>query len=163
MTKDVLVKMIEFSEGNTHDIDHLLKVTAYANLIANLEDLDSKTRQIIELTAIVHDIACPLCRVKYGNTSGKNQEIESEALLRTFFAEFNLPSDILERIIYIVSHHHTYENIDGIDYQIIIEADYLVNAAESSYSKENIKYFYENIAKTASGKKLIREIYWCER
>lgn len=159
MIKDVLVKMIEFSKGNTHDIDHFLKVTAYANLIADLENLDSKTKQIIELTAIVHDIACPLCRVKYGNTNGKNQEIESEALLRTFFEEYNLSSDILERIIHIVSHHHTYENVDGIDYQIILEADYLVNAAESSYSKENTQAFYEKVAKTQSGKKLIREIY----
>lgn len=157
MTKNILLKMIEFSEGNTHDIDHFLKVTAYAKLIADLENLDSGTKLIVELTAIVHDIACPLCRVKYGNTSGKNQEIESEALLREFFREFSLPADVLERIIHIVSHHHTYEGIDGVDYQILIEADYLVNAAESAYGRENIECFCDNIAKQLQEKSCLEK------
>ena len=26
------------------------------------------------MAAVVHDIACPLCREKYGNTNGKHQE-----------------------------------------------------------------------------------------
>ena len=36
---------------------------------------------------------------------------------------------------YLVGHHHTLKDIEGIDYQILIEADYIVNAYESEYSK----------------------------
>ena len=32
-----------------------------------------------------------------------------------------------------MTHHHTYTGVDGIDYQILLEADYLVNADESHY------------------------------
>ena len=48
-----------------------------AKTIGELEGLDRHTQEVLELAAVVHDIACPLCREKYGNASGKNQERES--------------------------------------------------------------------------------------
>lgn len=32
--------------------------------------------------------------------------------------------DIIERVCYLVGHHHTYNSIDGMDYQILVEADF---------------------------------------
>ena len=58
----ILEKMIAFSEGNTHDIDHLTRVWAYAKTIGELEGLDPETQFVLEVAAITHDIACPLCR-----------------------------------------------------------------------------------------------------
>lgn len=69
--------MIEFYEGNIHDIDHFLKVWALAKTIGEAEKLDAKTQEILEVASVIHDIACPLCRVKYGNTNGAHQEAES--------------------------------------------------------------------------------------
>ena len=40
----------------------------------------------------------------------------------------------MNRVAYLVGYHHSPEQIDGIDYQILIEADYIVNASESGYS-----------------------------
>ena len=77
-------KMIDYSHGNLHDINHFMKVYAYAKMIADEEQLDPDTQKLVEMTALVHDIACPLCRVKYGNTNGKNQEKESAALIAEF-------------------------------------------------------------------------------
>lgn len=152
-------KMIEFYMKSTHDIEHFLKVTAYAKLIGSLENLDSKTYDILEIAAIVHDISCPLCREKYGSAYGNRQEEESEALLRPFLEEFSLEKDVLERIIYLVCHHHTISGIDGLDYQILLEADFLVNASESKMELSEIKHFYNHVVKTASGKKLFQSIY----
>ena len=78
-------KMIDYSHGNLHDINHFMKVYAYAKMIADGEQLDPDTQKLVEMTALVHDIACPLCRVKYGNTNGKTQEKESAALIAEFF------------------------------------------------------------------------------
>ena len=72
--------MISFSDGNIHDIDHFVRVWNYAKTIAELEDIDSETQYILEVAAITHDIACPLCREKYGNTNGKHQEEEGISL-----------------------------------------------------------------------------------
>lgn len=70
----ILVKMIDYSAGNRKDINHLMKVHSYARIIGKGEGLSEELQKITEIAAIVHDIACPLCRNKYGNTNGKYQE-----------------------------------------------------------------------------------------
>lgn len=152
-------KMVDYYQGNKHDVAHFIKVYTYAKTIGELEQLDADTQQILELAAIVHDIACPLCRIKYGNTNGKNQEAESPALVEPFLAELSVPQDKIERISWLVAHHHTYTNVDRIDYQILLEADYLVNADESEYSLKAIQTTYERVFKTESGRRLLRSIY----
>ena len=107
----------------------------------------------------MHDIACPLCREKYGNTNGKYQETEGIALTEEFLEEFDMENDAEERIVYLVSHHHTLDEINGMDYQRLIEADYIVNADESGYSKENIKNTMDTVFKTETGKSILKSIY----
>lgn len=152
-------KMIAFYGHNTADINHFLKVSAFAEIIGKLEGLDSTEQDVLEIAAIVHDIACPLCREKYGNTNGKYQEKESEALLRPFLSEFHLPEAIEEQVIYLVSHHHTYTNVQGNAHQILLEADYLVNAEESSYSIANLKQAQNQIFKTATGLHILNSMF----
>ena len=151
-------KMIIFSKGNLHDITHFLQVWAFAKTIGNLEGLDEETQFILEAAALVHDIACPLCREKYGNTNGKMQEKEGEVLARDFLSATDFTSCQIDRITYLVGHHHTFNDVDGLDYQILLEADYLENAIENNYAKENIENFLERICKTAAGKKLIKSV-----
>ena len=151
-------KMIIFSKGNQHDITHFLQVWAFAKTIGNLEGLDEETQFILEAAALVHDIACPLCREKYGNTNGKMQEKEGEVLVRDFLSATDFTSCQIDRIAYLVGHHHTFKDVDGLDYQILLEADYLENAIENNYSKENIENFLERICKTDAGKKLIKSV-----
>ena len=155
----IMEKMIDFSEGNLHDIDHLTHVWTYARTIGELEGLPEETQYILEVAAITHDIACPLCREKYGNTDGKYQEQEGAELVRKFLADTGMTEAQIERVSYLVGHHHTFTGINGLDYQILVEADYIVNADESHYSRENIKNFAEKIAKTESGKRMIKAVF----
>ena len=78
----IMEKMIAFSNGNLHDMNHLMCVWTYAKTIGELEGLDRKTQETLEIAAITHDIACPLCREKYGNTNGKRQEEEDRKSTR---------------------------------------------------------------------------------
>ncbi len=156
---DILNKMISYSEGNLHDIAHFLKVHSFAQTIALQENISPKDQQTLEIAAILHDIACPLCRKKYGNTNGKHQEEEGKILAESFLKDFNLPQEMKERIVYLVSHHHTYTNINGIDYQILLEADFLVNADESNMTKEAIQNAKNQFFKTKTGTNLLKTIY----
>mgnify|MGYP002231341420 CR=1 FL=1 len=61
-----------------------LKVHQYARLIGKLEHLEKREQEILEVAAIVHDIACPMCREKYGNSAGYLQEQEGPALVKRF-------------------------------------------------------------------------------
>ncbi len=156
---EILKKMIDYSDGNRHDINHLLKVWGYAKTIGELEGLDEKTQRILEVAAILHDIACPICREKYGNTNGKYQEQEGIPLAQDFLKDTGLPVDEIDRIVYLVGHHHTLTDIEGQDYQILVEADYIVNADESSYSIGNIRNTCEKIFKTGSGIEILKSVF----
>lgn len=155
----ILVKMIDYSAGNRKDINHLMKVHSYARIIGKGEGLSEELQKITEIAAIVHDIACPLCRNKYGNTNGKYQEAEGPALTESFLADTGLTRVEIARIAYLVGHHHTYEGVDGLDYQILLEADYLVNADESGYSRENILHMRDTVFQTKTGTALLESIY----
>lgn len=156
---EVIVKMIDYSNGNLHDINHFMKVYSYAKTIGECENLDENTQTILETAAIVHDIACPLCREKYGNTNGTYQEKEGEILTAEFLKDTGYSKEFIDRIVYLVGHHHTLKDINGLDYQILIEADYLVNADESNYSKENITNTLEKVFKTKTGITLLKSMY----
>lgn len=152
-------QMIVFSNGNLHDITHFITVWTYAKTIGELEGLKPDTQYLLEAAAIVHDIACPLCREKYGHADGKLQEKEGPALVRAFLADSGITEAQKERIAYLVGHHHTLSGIEGDDYQILIEADYLTNASEQGYSAANIEHFRNTIMKTESGKKLAAALF----
>ena len=159
MIAQIMKKMIERANGNTHDIHQFIMVWSYAKTIGELEKLDDQTQFILEVAAITHDIACPLCREKYGNTNHYYQEKEGMVLVSEFLDEFDLTAAQKDRVTYLVGHHHTLNDIDGKDYQILIEADYLVNANEMSFSIANIKNFGEKVFKSVSGISLLKTIY----
>lgn len=156
---EIMRKMIAFSDGNIHDIDHFIKVWTYAKTIGELEGLTEEEQFVLEVSAILHDIACPLCREKYGNTNGKYQEQEGTTLAADFLKDTGLTEKQSDRVVYLVGHHHTCSGVDGVDYQILLEADFIVNAGESGYSLESIGSFISNTAKTATGISLLKSIY----
>lgn len=61
--------------------------------------------------------------------------------------------------MFLIGHHHTYTNVTGMDYQILIEADFLVNFEEENTDTEAIKKVYKNIFKTKTGKEFCRNIF----
>ena len=67
--------------------------------------------------------------------------------------------DVIDRVSYLVGHHHTYTDIDGMDYQILVEADFLVNILEDGLAKEAALQAYHNIFKTESGKNICQEMF----
>ena len=152
-------RMIGFYRGNCRDINHFLKVWAMAKTIGELEGLDRHTQEVLELAAVIHDIACPLCREKYGDTDGKHQELESPPLVEAFFAELPVDRADVARISWLAAHHHTYTDIGGVDHQILLEADYLVNADEHGDSRSAVENFRRRIFRTAAGTQLLNSIY----
>ena len=62
-------------------------------------------------------------------------------------------------LAYLVGHHHTFHDIDGLDYQILVEADYIANATENGYSKKNVENFMQKIMKSESCKRILKAIF----
>ena len=159
VVSSAIEKMIAFYQGNLHDINHFLKVWAFARTIGEQEGLDEQTQRTLELAAVVHDIACPACREKYGNANGKYQELESPPLVEKFFEGMPVERRMAERISWLVAHHHTYTDGEGMDYRILLEADFLVNAGEGGLSRAAIETMRQNVFRTETGIRLLDSVY----
>ncbi len=152
-------EMIKLYNGDAKRIQHFCKVHSYAKLIAEMENVDEHTLFIIEVAALTHDIGIHLCEEKYGNCNGKLQEKEGPALAEKLLTKLGFMKDVAERVMYLIAHHHTYDDINGIDYQILVEADFLVNMYEDGLSKDVVEYAYNKIFKTDSGMKICAEMF----
>ena len=159
MINQLHLAMIELYRGDATRIQHFCKVHSYAKLIAESEQVDEKCLFTLEAAALTHDIGIHLCEEKYGNCNGKLQEKEGPALAEKLLGELGFDRNISERVQYLIAHHHTYGNINEMDYQILVEADFLVNIMEEGSLKEAAIKAYQNIFKTSCGKKICREMF----
>ena len=159
MINQLHLAMIELYKGDAKRIQHFCKVHSYAKLIAETENVDKNCQFIIEAAALTHDIGIHFCEEKYGNCNGKLQEKEGPAIAEKLLGELEFDQDISERVQYLIAHHHTYNNIDEMDYQILVEADFLVNIMESDLSKEATLKAYHTIFKTTCGKTICKEMF----
>jgi uncharacterized protein len=159
MISKLIDKMIKYETGCPKRINHFLKVYSFAKLIAENENLSDDIMQIVSVASIVHDIGIKISIDKYNSTSGKYQEKEGPVIAQKMLAELGFKQDLIDRVSFLIANHHSYDNIDGIDYQILIEADFLVNIFEDGLSKEQAEHIEERYFKTAYGKKLLETMY----
>ena len=159
MLNELTAKMIEYYSGDPKRIQHFVKVHEFSRLIAENEQLDEKTRFTIETAALVHDIGIKNSEKRFGTCTGKQQEQLGPPEAKRMLSDLSFPADIIERVCYLVGHHHTYTDIDGIDLQILIEADFLVNLYEDGTSADGIVSAYDTIFKTESGKRICCEMF----
>ena len=156
--------MIEFYRDDPARIQHFIKVHSFAKLIGEEEHLDEKLLYILEAAAYVHDIGIRPAEAKFGRCDGKLQEQEGPAEARKLLTDMGTFSEAqIERICWLVGHHHTYDSITGIDYQILLEADFLVNIYEDNLPADAIRKVREKIFKTSAGRALLETMFGVEK
>ena len=154
--------MIAYYDGDPKRIQHYTKVHSYARLIGIGEELDDASLFILEAAAYTHDIGIRVAEEKYGRCDGKLQEQEGPIIAQKMLSQLGFENYIVERICFLIGHHHTYDNIDGLDYQILVEADFLVNLYEDDAGNRAINKAYKRIFKTETGKKIFRLMFGYE-
>ncbi len=157
---NLLAAMIRYDRGSAQRIQHLVKVHDLSVAIGTLEGLDERTLYILESAAILHDIGIRPSLEKYGSGMGKYQEQEGPAEAEKLLREIGgYDEEHIARVKYLVGHHHTYDNMDGLDYQILVEADFLVNLYESQKKYDAILKAEQHIFKTATGIQFLRDMF----
>jgi HD superfamily phosphodiesterase len=156
---DLYIRMITYFEGDPKRIAHLTKVHSFARIIGLKEELDEVSLFILEAAAYTHDIGIRPAEKKYGSSDGKLQEQEGPIEAESMLIELGVENYLIDRICYLIGHHHTYDNIDGLDYRILVEADFLVNIYEDDLSDRAIQNAFENIFKTKTGRELCLKMY----
>lgn len=153
------LKMTEYFAGDPERIQHFIKVHSFARIIGLEEKLPAKVQKILEAAALVHDIGIRPAEEKYGFSNGKLQEQEGPAEAVKMLKELKFDEEFIQRVAYLVGHHHSYGEIEGMDYQILVEADFLVNYYEEDISVEKIQNSVKKIFRTATGIRLAKTIY----
>lgn len=152
-------EMITYYEGDPKRIQHFIKVHSFAKMIGTLENLDDRELFILEAAALVHDIGIKAAEEKYGSCEGRLQEKEGRALAEQMLMKLNFDVAVTERVAYLVGHHHTYMDIEGMDYQILVEADFLVNLYEDAVSLGAVRAALQKIFKTETGKEICETMF----
>jgi len=159
MISAIMGDMIRYFKGDVKRINHALKVYCFASLISKKSDSDSQKHLIISISGLLHDIGIPEAERKYQSSSGKYQEREGPPIAREILRSYNLDDMVVDRICFIIGNHHSYSKIDDMDFQILVEADFLVNIFEDSQSLEYVKNVREKIFRTEPGIRLLDEMY----
>lgn len=147
----VALAMMQKNGGDIKRIEHTLKVYGYAQLLGVAENLDDNALEILELTALLHDIGIHVAEKKYGKSTSHFQETEGPPVAREILTALDFKPEIMDRVCFIISKHHTFTAVDGIDFQLLVEADFLVNSIEDHMTDRQIAHFAKNIFSSESG------------
>ncbi|AAK81525.1 CRISPR/Cas system-associated endonuclease Cas3-HD [Clostridium acetobutylicum] len=159
IVSNVIKEMILYFDGDVRRINHALKVYSFSKTIGQLENIPEEMFKILEVAAVLHDIGIKESERKYNSSAGNYQELEGPAVAKSLLEKFNLEDTFVNRVCYLIGHHHTYTEIDNLDYQILIEADFIVNIFEDSIPKDNVDIVKKKYFKTTTGVSLIDSMY----
>lgn len=151
--------MIAYFKGDVKRIQHFLKVFAIARTIGINEKLPEDVQYLLEVAAITHDIGIKVSEEKFGSSDGAYQEQEGPAEAEKLLSEIGYEEDFIDKVCFLIAHHHTYKGIDNAPYRILVEADFLVNIYEEHISMELAKNVKEKIFRTESGIKMFEDMY----
>ena len=149
--------------GDAKRIQHFLKVSSLCTLIGRQEGLSEEELVLLEAVGYVHDIGIRVAMDLYGKQTWALQEELGPEPARELLTKHGFPAEMIDRICYLVGHHHTFTDIQGMDYQILVEADFLVNLYERGVNKEAVQKTYDEIFQTETGKKICEIMFLRER
>jgi hypothetical protein len=151
--------MIDYFAGDAKRVQHFVKVHSFAKLIGQSEKLSPSSLTVLEAAAYVHDIGIKTAEAICGRCDGKLQEQYGPAEAEKILRRSGFDEGLIARVCYLVGHHHTYNCIDGSDYQILVEADFLVNFYEDGCDKKTISATLQKIFKTDTGKRICKVMF----
>ncbi len=159
MKSEAVQLMQEYFAPDQGQVQHALAVTEFAERIYTGERVEQPfTALVVTLAGLFHDVGIPEALRLHGTAAGPYQEEAGEPIARRLLTSLSVRPDVLERVCYIVRHHHSQEFIDGLDFQIIFEADALVNLPNRHRAGRLTGSLAETIAQvfvTDTGRKLI--------
>ncbi len=152
-------EMMRFNKGDTRRIEHSIKVFSYAQIMGRLENLGPNQQLILEITALLHDIGIQAAEKKLGHSTAKLQESEGPPVARQILESLGISEEVITRVCFIIGHHHTLTAIDDIVFQLLVEADFLVNSVEDEMDEYQVNGFSVSYFKTVSGHNFLKMLF----
>jgi HD superfamily phosphohydrolase YqeK len=144
--------------SDTKRINHTLKVAQYAEEILKIE---GGHPLVVLGAAYLQDIGITEAEKKNGSASVEDQEKEGKVIAEDILMKLNVQRGIVNEICDIIGHHHHPRERETLNFQILFEADWLVNMQENGLSKDpkKVEETIEKNFRTVTGKNLASELF----
>lgn len=154
----LLKEMQNYFADDSKRIKHAKAVLDYSKKIMSVEGGDDS---IIIPAAILHDIGIKECEKIYNSVSGNLQEKEGPPIAEKILNKINYPKECIGEILGIIANHHSPGNITTLNFQILYEADWLVNLGDDFKGLDLDKktQIIDKNFKTKTGANLARELF----
>jgi HD superfamily phosphohydrolase YqeK len=140
-------------------IRHAEDVAAYAEEIGKAE----KANMAVVLAAgFLHDIGIREAERKFGSSSPRHQHTEGPPVARELLQELQAEEDLIEEVCDIIGHHHTPREEESLNFQVLYDADLIVNLDEKYQEHPPVGEQLEKVINrsflTDAGRRLAKKI-----
>ena len=154
----IALEMKKYFRTDFKRVHHAIKVAKFAEQILKVE---GGNPLVVMGVAYLHDIGIHEADRKYGSHSGYYQEMEGPAIAREILERLNVPTQMLDEMCDIIGHHHSPREEETLNFQILYEADWLVNIEEEGFSKDRkkVEALIAKVFRTATGRQLAEKLF----
>ncbi len=155
----LLSEMMNYFGSDLKRIEHARKVLLYAEEI--LKDYPQANREVVVISAILHDVGTKEAEKKYGYTNEELQAKEGAIVAKNILQKLGIKKEIIDEVCNIIASHHTPAEINTLNFKILWDADWIVNLKDKVVinDKEKLKETIDKIFMTDVGKNLAKKIY----
>ena len=138
--------------------NHAIKVAKYAEQILKME---GGNPLVVMGAAYLHDIGILEAERKYGSHSGHYQEMEGPVIAKEILERLGVQKEMTDEICDIIGHHHSPREEETLNFQVLYEADGLVNIEEEGLSKDRkkVEELVDKVFRTVTGRQLAKKLF----
>jgi HD superfamily phosphodiesterase len=137
-------------------VNHADKVARFAEEILEGE---GGNPTVVIASSYLHDIGIHEAERKYNSTAGDYQEREGPPIAQDIMGRLGVDRETIDEVCDLIAHHHSPGHIKTLNFQILWEADSLVNLEETAEKRpDEIEKIIERTFRTATGKRLARTL-----
>lgn len=154
----IALEMKKYFGTDFKRVQHAINVARYAEQILKME---GGNPLVVMGAAYLHDIGIHEAEKKYGNSSGPHQEMEGPTIAKEILERLGVQKEMIDEICDIIGHHHSPREEETLNFQILYEADWMVNLEEEGNLKDRkeLEELIEKAFRTVTGKHLAEERY----
>jgi len=143
----LLAEIAEHFGADRRRIDHAKAVLEHAEEI--LRAGDAADWHIVVPAAILHDVGIKAAEEKYGSAAPRYQEAEGPPIARRMLLRLDYNRDHVREICNIISHHHSPRRGETPNFQVVHDADSLVNDRRRIMDGEDLGFYTDAAADIA--------------
>ncbi len=143
------------------DLKRILHAQKVARFAEEMVKGEGGNPLVVLGSAFLHDIGIHEAEKKHGSSSEEFQELEGPPIAKEMLKRLGLRGEMIEEVCDIIGHHHHPREEETLNFQILYEADWLVNIEENGFLKdrEKLEPLIDKVFKTVTGKRLAKDLY----